>query len=117
MLMVSKVTPRQVVARMVNGSSVSFVDARSGSDWADSEWKIAGAVRAQLPSLLRDAAKVSQSRLVVVYGSNAREAEVRCVAEELRGFGFHDVRILSGGFEAWKDLHFAVQPAREASAH
>ncbi len=113
--MVSKVTPRQVVARMVSGSSVSFVDVRTKKDFARSDWKIAGAVRATIDSLLQDAAKVSRSRLVVVYGSHGGEADVRRAAEELRGYGFGEVRILSGGFEAWSDLHFAVQPSREAA--
>lgn len=116
MLMVSKVTPRQVVARMVNGSSVSFVDARSARDWSEADWKIVGAVRAELASLVRDAARVSQARLVVVYGAEERDTQVAGIAEALRAFGFPEVRILSGGFEAWNELHFAVQP-REQSTH
>lgn len=114
MLMVSKVTPRQVVARMVNGSSVSFVDARSEGHWSAAEWKITGAVRARLPSLVQDATRVSRSRLVVVYGHDGHDLEVPRIAEALRGFGFAEVRILSGGFSAWKDLQFAVESSRDA---
>jgi rhodanese-related sulfurtransferase len=112
-LMVSKVTPRQVVARMVNGASVTFVDARDARHYDRSAWKIAGAVRAQLQSLVQDAARVSRSRLVVVYGHDGHDLEVPRIAEALRGQGFNEVRILSGGFEAWADLSFAVQPAHE----
>lgn len=117
MLMVSKVTPRQVVARMVSGSSVSFVDARTAQAWSAADSKIVGAVRAQLESLVQDAARVSRSRLVVVYGHDAHDVEVPRIAEALRGFGFPEVRILSGGFEAWSDLHFAVQPTSETVAN
>ncbi|MGB8930829.1 MAG: rhodanese-like domain-containing protein [Anaeromyxobacteraceae bacterium] len=102
-------TPRQVVARMASGASVSFVDARSDRSWSASDEKIVGAVRAQLPSLVRDAAGVSRSRMLVVYGQDGHEADVPRVAEELRGLGFPEVRILTGGFAAWSDLHFAVQ--------
>jgi rhodanese-related sulfurtransferase len=116
-LMVSKVTPRQVVARMVSGSSVTFVDARNDAEWSEASWKIAGAVRARLPTLLKDAARVTRSRLVVVYGRDGHDVEVPRIAEALRGFGFDEVRILTGGFEAWSDLHFAVQPTLEATAH
>jgi 3-mercaptopyruvate sulfurtransferase SseA len=116
-LMVSKVTPRQVVARMVNGSSVSFVDARGEQDWSSADSMIFGAVRAQLDSLVRDAARVSRSRLVVVYGADERDAEVRSIAEALRGCGFPEVRILSGGFEAWEQLRFAVEPTSRQLAH
>ncbi len=115
--MVSKLTPRQVVARMVNGASVSFVDARTEKEWSESEWKIVGAVHAELDSLVRDAARVSNARLVVVYGSSESDPRVRDVAEGLRAFGFPEVRILSGGFPAWSDLHYAVQPARETVTH
>jgi rhodanese-related sulfurtransferase len=112
-LMVSKVTPRQVVARMVNGSSVSFVDARSEGHWSAAESKITGAVRAQLPSLVQDATRVTRSRLVVVYGHDGHDLEVPRIAEALRGIGFGEVRILSGGFSAWQELQFAVESARE----
>jgi rhodanese-related sulfurtransferase len=108
-------TPRQVVARMVPGSSVSFVDARSEAQWSESAWKITGAVRARLPSLLRDAAWVARSRLVVVYGHDGHDLEVPRIAEELRGLGFPEVRILTGGFTAWSELNFAVQPARDVA--
>lgn len=110
MLMVSKVTPRQVVARMVNGASVSFVDARTEQEWSHSDSRILGAVRAKLDSLVRDAARVSRSRLVVVYGADGHDVEVPRVAEALRGCGFPEVRILTGGFEAWSKLHYAVEP-------
>jgi len=114
-LMVSKMTPRQVVARMVAGSSVSFVDARSEKLWSEADVKIAGAVRARLPSLLQDSTRVSRARLVVVYGQDGHDLDVPQVAEALRGYGFPEVRILSGGISAWSDLQFAVQSAREAN--
>lgn len=100
---------------MVNGASVSFVDARSETQWKRSERKIVGAVRARLPSLVRDAARVSPSGLLVVYGHDADDAHALHVAEQLRSLGFPEVRILTGGFEAWEELDFAVQPAREAA--
>jgi len=115
-LMVSKMTPRQVVARMENGSSVTFVDARSELHWSEAEWKITGAVRARVASLVQDATRVSRSRLVVVYGHDGHDLEVPRIAEALRGFGFNEVRILSGGFSAWSGLQFAVQPAHDAAA-
>lgn len=117
MLMVSKMTPRQVVARMVNGSSVSFVDARTEREWSKADWKIVGAVHAELESLVRDAARVSNARLVVVYGTHESDPRVRDVAESLRAYGFPEVRVLTGGIEAWSELNFAVQPAHEALAH
>lgn len=115
--MVSRLTPRQVVARMMKGTSVSFVDARGQERWEKASWKIAGAVHARLESIVQDAARLSRSRLVVVYGQDAQDLDVPRIAEELRGLGFPEVRILTGGFSAWRELDFAVQPAQEASIH
>lgn len=96
---------------MVSGSSVSFVDARSERERSRSGFQIAGAVRGQLGSLVQDAARLSRSRLVVVYGSGEQDLDVPRVAEALRGQGVGEVRILSGGFHAWSDLNYAVQPS------
>lgn len=116
MLMVSRITPRQVAARMARGESVAFVDARSDEAWQQARWKVAGAVHASSPSLVRDASQVSRAEVVVVYGDDGREAEVPVVAEGLRALGFRQVRVLSGGFRAWAELHLATEAAREAAA-
>jgi rhodanese-related sulfurtransferase len=109
-LMVSKLTPRQVVARMMVGKSVAFVDARSEQHWADAAWKISGAVRAQLPTLVKDATSLPRSCLVVVYGHDGHDLHVPRLAEEIRALGLGEVRILSGGISAWSELQFAVEP-------
>ena len=115
-LMVSRITPRQVAARMARGESIAFVDARGDEAWKQARWKVAGAVHASPPSLVRDASQVTRAQVVVVYGDDEREPDVPVVAEGLRALGFRQVRLLAGGFRAWAELRYATEAAREAAA-
>ena len=109
MLMVSRITPRQVVARMSKGEPVQFVDARGEPSWAEAAEQVSGAVRVRLPTLSRDATRVSRGCPVIVYGADDAEDDVARVAEHLRVLGFAPVRILAGGFAAWRQEHGPVQ--------
>lgn len=109
MLMVSRITPRQVVALMTKGEPVQFVDARGEPRWAEAAEQVSGAVRVRLPTLQRDATRVSRGCQIVVYGADDGEVDVARVADQLRVLGFTPVRILSGGFAAWREQHGPVQ--------
>jgi rhodanese-related sulfurtransferase len=109
-LMVSRITPRQVVARMSKGEPVQFVDARCEPSWAEAREQAPGAVRVRLPTLAQDATQVSRSCPLVVYGAHDAEADAARVADQLRAIGFAPVKILAGGFAAWREEHGPVQP-------
>ncbi len=109
MLMVSRITPRQVVAKMSRREPVAFVDARAEGSWAESGEQVSGSVRVRLPSVVRDATRVARDCPVVVYGADDRDADVPRVADELRMLGFARVRILAGGFAAWREQCAPVQ--------
>jgi len=116
-LMVSRITPRQVVARMTKGEPVQFVDARCDPSWAEAQEQVSGAVRVRLPTIARDATHVSRGCPVVVYGAHDAEADAAHVAEQLRVLGFAPVKLLAGGFAAWREEHGPVQrkdPAGES---
>jgi 3-mercaptopyruvate sulfurtransferase SseA len=112
--MVSRITPRQVVALMSKGEAVQFVDARGEPSWAEAGEQVTGAVRVSLPSLQRDATRVARGCQVVVYGADDAEAHVARVADQLRVLGHPRVRILSGGFAAWREQRGPVQRKAEA---
>jgi rhodanese-related sulfurtransferase len=116
-LMVSRITPRQVLSRMMKGEHIAFVDARGEEAWG-SGLRLTGAVRVRLSSITRDAAQLPSSTLVVVYGSgdDGRDLDVPRVADGLRALGFGEVRVLAGGFSGWVDQRCAVQDARAAAA-
>lgn len=109
MLMVSRITPRQVVARMSRREPVAFVDARGDGSWEASAEVVSGAVRVRLDTLSHDAMHVARGCPVVVYGADDRDTDVPRVADELRMLGFAQVRILAGGFAAWREQHGPMQ--------
>ncbi len=113
MLMISRITPRQVTSRMARGDGVVFVDGRSDRAWIRSDRKLAGARRATLSSLARDAASVPRDGLVVVYGEDDRELDVPRIADGLRALGCRSVKVLAGGLAAWSALQLALEPKGE----
>lgn len=116
MLTFSRITPRQIAARMTKGECVAFVDAREDGAFAQAGLQLAGAIRVRPESIVRDATAIPQGCAVVVYGRDERDVDVARVAEGLRGQGFREVRVLAGGFAAWIELRYAVQPTAVAAA-
>lgn len=114
MLMISRITPRQVVTLMSRGEAIQFVDARGEPSWAEAAEQVSGAVRVRPSSVTRDATRVSRCGQVVVYGADDREVDVARVADHLRLLGHTHVRILQGGFAAWRAENRPVQ-AKEAA--
>jgi 3-mercaptopyruvate sulfurtransferase SseA len=110
--MVSRITPRQVVARMSRREPVAFADARGEGSWDASAERVPGAVRVQLATLVRDAARLARGCPVVVYGEDDRDDAVARVADELRVLGF-PVKILAGGLAAWRE-HCGPMQERDA---
>ncbi len=115
MLTFSRITPRQVVARITRGECVAFVDARADDACSRAAVKLGGAVRVRPESIVRDGARVPRNCAVVVYGRDAGDLGAARVAEALRAQGFREVRILTGGLAAWVDLRYAVQESVAAA--
>jgi len=113
-LMVSKITPRQVAARMAKGEQVAFVDARAEEARRAAGLRLTGAVPVHLPTIVNDATQVPNHCAVVVYGKDERDFDVPRVADGLRALGFREVRVLAGGFSAWLELRYPVQDADDA---
>ena len=116
MLMVSRLTPRQIAARMAKGDHVTFVDARPEDARRASGVRLTGAVAVHLASIVRDATQVPRASTVVVYGRDERDHDVPRVADALRAAGHADVRVLAGGFAAWLELRYPVQPDEPVAA-
>ncbi len=116
MLTFSRITPRQVVARTAKGERVAFVDARGDDAFAQAGLQLTDAIRVRPQSLVRDATGVPRGCAVVVYGHDERDVFPAHVAEALRAQGFREVRLLAGGFSAWVQLRYAVQPSAAPSA-
>ena len=111
MLMVPRITPRQVASKMAKGERIAFIDARKEEARRAAGLRLTGAVPVRLPSIVRDAARVPPQCVVIVYGDGEGDLDVPLVADGLRALGFGDVRVLAGGFAAWLELRYPVQDA------
>jgi rhodanese-related sulfurtransferase len=99
---VSRVSARDVEARIDRDEPILFIDAREEKAWAESNLKLPGAVRVEADRVRNHLHEIPRGRGIVPYCTGpSEEASVR-VAEELRRCGFDDVRALHGGFDAWK---------------
>jgi rhodanese-related sulfurtransferase len=56
------------------------------------------------------AAKVSKGREIVIYGTASMYKTYRKIIRNALSFGFTRIRILDGGFEAWKAKGYDVAP-------
>ena len=86
--------------RLLAAQEAVFGDVRTASEYAVGH--VVDAVHlpcsAEAPDWLASVAKTST---VVLYGGDDGDADP--VAQSLAATGYHDVRILSGGFRAWRD--------------
>jgi rhodanese-related sulfurtransferase len=108
-LNVTRISPRQVVARAARGERVTYVDARTEAGWSASPLQITGAIRVALATLDRDAAGIAREGVAVVYGGQDGEHHLAEVATRLRALGCTDVRVLVGGLEAWAGCGLATE--------
>src|SRR6185295_4987211 len=108
------VTADELKAKLAKNESVTVIDVRSSSDFAGSENKIKGAIHVKVRKLqarlalppLKDVPRNSE---VVTYCACPNdEASIRA-AQELANAGFKRVRVLKGGWLAWKKTNGQIE--------
>jgi rhodanese-related sulfurtransferase len=110
---VTKITPRQVVARLSQSHTVSFVDCRDEVTWRAGGWKVKNALRVS-PRRLRDEAESIPRDGVVVLYADSEATAARHVAT-LRELGWaNELTVLVGGFSAWSQARYPVEPVPNA---
>ncbi|WP_438969649.1 rhodanese-like domain-containing protein [Methylophaga sp.] len=86
--------------RLINQSKGKFVDVRDSADYEKEH--IADSVNLPMSQLADDSNKLKDKSqpLVIVCASGQR---ARSAAKQLRGQGFEQVYVLTGGLHAWKE--------------
>ncbi|HYG68501.1 MAG TPA: rhodanese-like domain-containing protein [Anaeromyxobacteraceae bacterium] len=106
---VTRITPRQVVARLSQGQAVAFVDCRDEVTWRAGGWKVKNALRVSPRRIREDAGSVPRDGLVVVYADC--EATAARHAGTFRDLGWgNELAVLVGGFSAWSQARYPVEP-------
>jgi rhodanese-related sulfurtransferase len=104
-------TPRQALARQIRGDRVVFLDARPADRRARTSCRIPGAIRMDDAAVARERVALPADAVLVAYGDHGLSREPEALAELLRLRGFHEVRVLAGGFAGWCDLRYPTELA------
>jgi len=108
------VTAEELKGKFVRNEPVTVLDVRSSTDFGEGENKIKGAIHVKVRKLharlaLPPLKNVPRNSEVVTYCACPNdEASIRA-AQELTNAGFKRVRVLKGGWVAWKKTNGQIE--------
>ncbi len=105
-----RVEPDELKQMMDRGEEPFVVDLRHPLDLLPDPRVIPSSVRLTANELLRRHAEIPRDRDVIVYCTCPSEATSAKVALTLRRFGIERIRPLRGGYDAWKDKGYPLDP-------
>ncbi|MUV15241.1 DedA family protein/thiosulfate sulfurtransferase GlpE [Noviluteimonas gilva] len=103
-LRMARISPAELDALIASGSSPLILDVRDATQRENTGW-IPGAMLVRTP----DEAHPSPQGEVIVYCDCPNEISAAVLAHALRARGFHKVRPLAGGFDAWRAEGRAIE--------
>jgi len=110
-----KISPEEVNARVLAGETIVFVDSRNPKAWASSGRKIPGAVRVPADDVDSHLQEIDRNATVVAYCTCPAERSSLKIAETLKAKGYPRVYALRGGFDAWVNAEYPVEPKSKAA--
>jgi rhodanese-related sulfurtransferase len=113
-LRMERITPEELHQLIAAGSRPVIVDARTQAAIDELPIVIEGALHITLEEVDARPPDIPQEREIVVYCSCPNEVSSARVALKLKRIGYHRVRPLTGGIEAWSALRFEVVPSQAA---
>jgi membrane protein DedA with SNARE-associated domain/rhodanese-related sulfurtransferase len=112
----ARTTPVELKRRLEAGDPLVIVDLRTALDVEAAPYKIPGARLIDPEELMRPHHTIPRDSEVVFYCAEPREATSARVAIRAAAIGFHNVRPLSGGLEAWRQAGFPVESLESSAA-
>lgn len=104
------ITPNEVTGRMGHGERFVFVDARSPQEWDIADCKLPGAIHVPEDEIAQRLKDIPLGHPVVSYCGSPGEQASRRVAARLMRHGFLNAQPLIGGFKAWLQAGYPVEP-------
>ncbi len=108
-LEVARIRPEEVKAMLDKGEDVVIVDVRSAAELRETG-KLRGALWLNMKALEEARVQIPRDRDVILYCSCPNEATAAKAALLLRGRGITRVRPMEGGYDAWRDLGYPLEP-------
>jgi membrane protein DedA with SNARE-associated domain/rhodanese-related sulfurtransferase len=114
-LRTDRITPEQLRDLLTTCDSVSIIDLRHPLEVESEGFKIPNALVVRPEDLRLRAHEIPREREVILYCTCPNESTSARLALQLKGVGIPRVRPLAGGFEAWRDLGFPIEPVERPS--
>jgi membrane protein DedA with SNARE-associated domain/rhodanese-related sulfurtransferase len=106
----ARITPIELKRRLEAGDCIVIFDLRTALDIATAPYRIPGALEIGPEALQHPYHLIPRDSEVVFYCAEPREATSARMALRLASHGFKNVHPLRGGFEAWHQAGFVVEP-------
>lgn len=107
---IPKTTIQELKTKLDNGENVVILDVRSRGSWRASDVKIKGAVRIPPDELRARASELPFTGEIVAYCTCPDEASSIGAGIVLKRMGFQRVSALLGGFDAWVEADYPLEP-------
>ncbi len=110
-----RVKPDALATMLEDNPPPVILDVRARAHFERDEGQIPGSIRV-LPDQIREwAADQPKDRAIIAYCSCPDEASSGRVSRQLESLGF-DARALQGGYEAWRDQGYPLEPKTSPTA-
>ena len=106
----TKITVDDAKGRLDRDEPLVFADARSPQDWDESDVKLPAAVRLPPDEVEQHIHELPPDQPIIVYCTGPHEESSARVAEALAASGFKNAHPLYGGFNAWKEAGYPLEP-------
>jgi rhodanese-related sulfurtransferase len=109
----SRISPEELHDMMSSGHTPLIIDLRSPLDMLADPRMIPGAIRLTREEISAAASTLPHDCDLVLYCTCPNQESSIDVALKLRNMGFTRIRLLSGGFHAWKQLGYKLHDASD----
>lgn len=106
----NRITVQQLKAKMDAGEDLIILDVDSKYAWDARSIKVKGAIRVDPEKIDAEIKKLPKGKEVVTYCTCVKEATSGSVVQKLLAQGFKKASALVGGFKAWDDEAYPVEP-------
>ena len=108
-LRVATITPEDLKFEIDHRTPLTIIDVRHPLDVLSTPFTLPNAIRIPLETIGTGASNLSRDHGIVIYCTCPNQASSSLTLQLLRRYGFSRVRVLAGGFQAWRDKGFEIQ--------
>lgn len=106
------IAPEELKAKIANNDPVTIVDLRASSVYASADKTMTGAIHSKVRRVVHRLRSIPRETEVVTYCACPSDEAAISGARSLLANGFKRVRVLKGGWNAWRQAGGQTRPIR-----